>query len=141
METEWQSAIFQSTIQAPIFKGFGAAVLGFSTPFRPFIHHFTIVVSEWQRCSLFPSKLGLSAHFHSEIPISNSDFVGGNKDFDGASRLGGTEERGDVRRRPCEEPLVGTQLSGLFQKFLVLSVAVLLFRCIGPRVWAIRIRF
>ncbi|TYI10133.1 hypothetical protein E1A91_A09G108300v1 [Gossypium mustelinum] len=26
---------------------------------------------------------------------------------------GRTEERGDARRRPCEEPLMGAQLSGI----------------------------
>ncbi|KHG22060.1 Claudin-11 [Gossypium arboreum] len=42
-------------------------------------------------------------------------------------KLSRTKKRGDVRRRPCEEPLVGAQLSGIFQKLLVLSTAKHLF--------------
>ncbi|TYI33523.1 hypothetical protein ES332_A04G139400v1 [Gossypium tomentosum] len=48
-------------------------------------------------------------------------------------KLDRTEERGNVRRRLCEEPLMGAQLSGIFQKLLVLSAAELLF---GFRIWA-----
>ncbi|KHG08663.1 hypothetical protein F383_35420 [Gossypium arboreum] len=42
-------------------------------------------------------------------------------------RFSRTEERGDTRRRPCEELLVGAQLSSIFQKLLVLSATELHF--------------
>ncbi|KAG4109111.1 hypothetical protein ERO13_A03G109400v2 [Gossypium hirsutum] len=63
------------------------------------------------------------ACFHSEIPISNSDFNEGNKDLVGASRFDRTEERGEAR---VKEAVRGTAhgsptlwyYSGIFQKFL-----------------------
>ncbi|KAG8479358.1 hypothetical protein CXB51_029143 [Gossypium anomalum] len=57
-----------------------------------------------RRPSLSPLKPRFKAYFHLKIPVSNSDFDGGDRDPDGASTKGGTEEHvgcGEAAREGC----------------------------------------
>ncbi|TYI42641.1 hypothetical protein ES332_A01G113200v1 [Gossypium tomentosum] len=78
-----------------------------------------------RRHFLFLSKTRHKAYFHSEIPISNSDFGGGNKDLVGASRSACTEKKTLVTWRSCVGISRGKLTlwchSSIFQKLLALS--------------------